>query len=59
MVIMAHTTPKMKKLITISYFQEAKTTAKRTVLHSDFFSSDYQDLGKDTSLEKEMSLEKR
>lgn len=48
MVIMAHTTPKMKKLITISYFQEAKTTAKRRALHSDFFSSDYQDLEKDT-----------
>ena len=51
MVIMAHSTPKMKKLIitgTISYFHEAKTTAKRTVLHSDFFSSDYQDLEKDT-----------
>lgn len=38
----------MNKLITISYFQEAKTTAKKTVLHSYFFSSDYQDLENDT-----------
>lgn len=48
MVLMAHATLKTKKsqLITI-YFQEAKTATKKTVLHSDFFCSDYQDLVKD------------
>lgn len=47
MVIMAHiTVTKNEKVNYYLLLPRGKTTAKKTVMHSDF-SSDYQDLAKD------------